>query len=1152
MNPRGSPTNGTIVGRSLDSTSDRVDGREEDEVVVEMMEVGTPIKKKKDGSVRIGFNNINGMGTRKTDARNSELHGFISSGDYDIFGMTETNVNWKKNGEHIRDITYGWFRRMGLCYEYYREYPCSSNFQVGGVAQMAIGEITGRIIKYGGDETGQGRWTWQTFKGKKDRIVRIITAYRPVKNKINAGSAWNQQQFYADTHLLEGNPHERWLKDLLTEVIQWMQQGESIILLVDLNDNITSGKTARELRRVGLIERVTSFHRQVATHQRGSTTIDGIFTTSELVPTDGGYVQSMSDHLGLWLDFEMHAIFDNISQAIPAANRRLQCADPRLVEKYGKNLWKQIRQSNINNKSKQRDNSSLPIHIRERAWESVDRQLLQMRLHAEKNCRKLRMGKTQWSPELASIRNSIKYWCLAKKKCQGFKIDRKYFRRVARSVNLPGTLNIEQSTAQTHLDRLRGELKRYKANHTNKRETWLVSLANALADAEEETNTTDSDTLRLKHLKALQQREQQRRTARIIRRVVKGSTTYQPLDHVEFTTNDNVIQTTHDRTTIEEKLIEENKQRFNQAALSPFLQPPLVQLVGRFGETEGVKQILEGRVEDRVTSSIDRYTQLLLEQMRKPKNFVPVEIDESIETFVQGWRKTKEQTASGRSRLHFGHFIAACKHNKLKHIEQRQAQFPLTTGYAPKRWQQGIEVMLLKQPNNFHVNKLRAILLFEADFNHNNKRIGRAMMQHAESNGWMAPEQYGSRKQLSAIDHCLNKRLSFDIIRQYRKPAAVCVNDMKGCYDRIVHSVASICMQRMGVNAKTLRSMFFTLQHLEHYIRTAHGVSEQSFQAKNIHPIAIQGIGQGNGAGPQIWAAISTVVLDMLRQEGMGGVFETPITKKQLHIVGYAYVDDTDIITFTGKDDEKETIQKMQENIDLWSGGLAATGGQLEPRKTYWYNINFKWQQGKWRYATKEEATADLTTTDHTGRRTSLEQVDISEGRRTLGVRLAPDGNNREEFKYLKTQADQWADKIRSGMIPRGFTWQAFTSTILAKMAYAIPATTLTQEECQQITKKLVSATLTKAGINQHLPRDLVFGHESRQGLGFPDLYVWQGAEAVARTVRFGSVSDNITGRLVNTSYELLIIETGFLHPLQEDYKRWGELATDCYMKRLW
>jgi hypothetical protein len=185
-------------------------------------------------------------------------------------------------------------------------------------------------------------------------------------------------------------------------------------------------------------------------------------------------------------------------------------------------------------------------------------------------------------------------------------------------------------------------------------------------------------------------------------------------------------------------------------------------------------------------------------------------------------------------------------------------------------------------------------------------------MQRAEAYQWMAPKQYGSWKQLSAIDHCLNNRLSFDIVRQYKKPAAVCVNDMKGCYDRIVHSVASICMQRLGVNIRTLQSMFFTLQNLEHYIRTAFGVSEKSFQARDIHTTAIQGIGQGNGAGPQIWAAISSVVLDMLRQSGMGGVFESPITRQQLHIVGYAYVDDTDILTFTGTNSSKDTIQKCR------------------------------------------------------------------------------------------------------------------------------------------------------------------------------------------------------------------------------------------------
>jgi hypothetical protein len=349
----------------------------------------------------------------------------------------------------------------------------------------------------------------------------------------------------------------------------------------------------------------------------------------------------------------------------------------------------------------------------------------------------------------------------------------------------------------------------------------------------------------------LKQREQQRRSARIIRRVVNGSTTYQPLDHVDYTTEGNVLQTTHNKEIMEEALIDKNKKRFNQAADSPFLRQPLVELVGRLGEAEGVEQILEGTLGRQILDEIDEFTHRILQGMAKPENFCSVKIKDNVETFVEGWLKTREQTASGRSGLHFGHFIAACKHQNLKFIEYNQAQFPITTGYSPKRWQQGVEVMLLKQPNNFHINKLRAILLFEADFNHNNKQIGRSMMYHAERNNWMAPEQYGSRKQLSAINHRLNKRLSFDIIRQYKKPAAICVNDMKGCYDRIVHSVASICMQRLGVNLNAIRSMFRTLQHLEHYIRTAHGISEKSFRAVDIHPKNYT----GNRTGQRSWAS---------------------------------------------------------------------------------------------------------------------------------------------------------------------------------------------------------------------------------------------------------------------------------------------------------
>ena len=77
--------------------------------------------------------------------------------------------------------------------------------------------------------------------------------------------------------------------------------------------------------------------------------------------------------------------------------------------------------------------------------------------------------------------------------------------------------------------------------------------------------------------------------------------------------------------------------------------------------------------------------------------------------------------------------------------------------------------MIEKKPGELNVSKLRTILLMEADFKQGNKRLRRQMMRHAESQGLLALEQYGSRKFHMAINQGLNKLLTFDIFRQKRQ-----------------------------------------------------------------------------------------------------------------------------------------------------------------------------------------------------------------------------------------------------------------------------------------------------------------------------------------------------------------------------------------------
>ena len=106
------------------------------------------------------------------------------------------------------------------------------------------------------------------------------------------------------------------------------------------------------------------------------------------------------------------------------------------------------------------------------------------------------------------------------------------------------------------------------------------------------------------------------------------------------------------------------------------------------------------------------------------------------------------------------------------------------------------------------------ILLLEADFNQGNKKVGKMLMTNAEQFSLLAPEQYGSRKFFTAINQGLNKRLTFDVLRQRKQRGGLVSTDAMACCDRISHIAASLTMQRAGASTGIVTCMLDTLQRL--------------------------------------------------------------------------------------------------------------------------------------------------------------------------------------------------------------------------------------------------------------------------------------------------------------------------------------------------
>ena len=56
------------------------------------------------------------------------------------------------------------------------------------------------------------------------------------------------------------------------------------------------------------------------------------------------------------------------------------------------------------------------------------------------------------------------------------------------------------------------------------------------------------------------------------------------------------------------------------------------------------------------------------------------------------------------------------------------------SGYSLARLQYGVNSLIPKEEGNYNINRLRTILLYEADFNFNNKLLGKGIMQSVDEN----------------------------------------------------------------------------------------------------------------------------------------------------------------------------------------------------------------------------------------------------------------------------------------------------------------------------------------------------------------------------------------------------------------------------------
>ncbi len=193
----------------------------------------------------------------------------------------------------------------------------------------------------------------------------------------------------------------------------------------------------------------------------------------------------------------------------------------------------------------------------------------------------------------------------------------------------------------------------------------------------------------------------------------------------------------------------------------------------------------------------------------------------------------------------------------------------------------------------------------------------------------------------------------------------LCSNEAQGCYDCIVLLIAALCRCCLGVSKPSVLSMMLTLQGMQHHTCTAHGHS-QWYTRQSTWAAPVAGIRQGNRAGLAIWAAVSSPLLEIMKEDGFLAMVSCTMSSHKKSIGGLAFVDNTNLCV-SGQLTLEMMVSQMQQLVTQWEGLLRSTGGALVPDKCFWYLIKQVWMEGKWQYQKLNYTVAHLQVRDQKG-----------------------------------------------------------------------------------------------------------------------------------------------------------------------------------------
>ncbi len=985
----------------------------------------------------------------------------------------------------------------------------------GGTLTVALGKWASRVIASGTD-TLLGRWSYLELVGQKGKRLIVASAYRvcPQQFDATAMTATAQQtRLLLQQGVRNPNPRQQFISDLIQQIKQWRMQNKEVLIGLDANENVDdpNSQIARLFDETDLID----LHRhryptnaKPATHQRGSHPIDlmigspllaDALTHAWILPF-GDPPMIKGDHRLLGLDFDPLILFGSAtSQPSPSSLRGVNSRNDQHVQKFCKQVVSQCnahrlaeRTSALFSKRNLDDEAIQEIEL-------IDSTLTRLLLKADKQCQPLSLA--PWSPAVQTAYLAHRYWALKRTAKRTERNLTSTLQALASRLDPALTTQEPTRSLASHLRQAQKQLKAARHDAAQHRKRHLEALLNQATAANQQKKS--------KALQYLIRAERNRQCYARFRQHTKPKAAG-GLAFVNIKNEHGEKQPLLERDNMETTLLEYSRTHFAKAEGTPFTQDPLARLLQYDGLTPFGDRLTQGRPLGTI-HQFDEPTTAILQQLKRktPEDEEPPTLDYA--TLLDGLKKWPERTTTSPSGRHLGIYKSLGKHViKKKKNNDTPPDTPeetsplkqgrdvlylmfdlmalaLTHAYPLQRWRKVWTLFIEKEIGNPDLERLRCIMLFEADWQLLLKwHSSYGFLPKTEKARTLAYEQGGGRKGRSAIDQATQQIVENELVHLEQTTTIDLYLDLRTCFDLMVEACHNLACRRHGAADDYLRLHARTHQLMRYHVRHKFGVSTE-YNTFSQHPW--HGAGQGAADAALRYIALSDTLIDAYHTKVAPYLMHDPTKAIAVQRSLKAFIDDVVLHAVSSPQDTFEHLQqRAQQQLQWWAQLVQVTGGELNPTKCC--GLIYHWEPDKdgILQLQRPDTPPDFLSLTKSTTQTPIPINQNNEGTRYLGVYITIDRNTTPMEQHLWSKAVLYTNAFRRTLMNRREAGVIYRSCFLPAMSYPLPATWLPDTFFAKVHQLSTSTFLNKMGFHRTLPRCLVFAPRALGGVGLCNL----------------------------------------------------------------